>query len=633
LLKNCPNLRILATSRESLGITGEAVYPVPSLGLPDLEQLLEKFREYESVRLFEERAQLTKLDFSLTLENASSIAQICRRLDGIPLAIELAAAHVNVLSTEQIAARLHESFSLLTGGSRTALPRQQTIRASIEWSWNLLSDSERILLQRLSVFAGGWILESAESVCSENGIEKKQLVDLMSQLVAKSLVVANQDPARARRYHLLETIRQYADEKLVAAGEKENIRIRHLIYFLKLSEEIEPGLRGPQQIEWLVRTNNERDNIRAALEWSDKTDVEAGLFLSARLDRFWGSFDLRGGALWLTRFIQNPLSDQYPIAKAQALIANGWQLFFFQEFSLADGAAREALELYQARSDKSGEIDALTLLGAVSQVRGEIDLRLFQQALFLSRSLKDIWREARVLVRISLVEENLQRKISFSEEAVSLLRKAGDLRSLAIHLGSLGKLEVLSGDFKSAQKRLDEALQLSIQLNNTAVMADLLTALSRIESLKGNFEKGRAFLEEGISSAERSGNRMHYLWTRAHLGYIILRQGAIQESRNILTETAQGFYEDQSEIGVAFTLEGIASLNLMIGKLEHAAQLIGWADATRKKVRDPRPPLEQADVDRDIAMIVTKIGNAAFEEAYDKGRLITLDEVVRLALE
>jgi non-specific serine/threonine protein kinase len=215
LLKRCPNLKILATSREALGITGEAVYPVPSLALPDFQQLLENFRSYESVRLFEERAQLAQMDFSLTLENASSIAQICHRLDGIPLAIELAAAHVRMFSTEQISAQLNENFNILTGGSRTALPRQQTIRASIEWGWNLLSDSEQTLMQRLSIFEGGLTLEAAKSVCSRNEIETKQVLELMSQLVTKSLVVTNQESGRetrypaggSLRYHLLETIR------------------------------------------------------------------------------------------------------------------------------------------------------------------------------------------------------------------------------------------------------------------------------------------------------------------------------------------------------------------------------------------------------------------------------------------
>ncbi len=246
LLKHCPHLKILATSREALGILGEVVYPMPSLRLPNLQQTLETFRGYESVRLFEERARLAQPDFQLTMENASAIAQICSRLDGIPLAIELAAARVNMFSTTQIAARLDDRFNLLTGGSRTALPRQQTLRASIDWSWNLLSDPERVLLRCLAVFAGGWTLEAAESVCNGAGdIESNQVSELMTQLVAKSLVIANRQPGRERRFHLHETINQYAQEKLIEAGEQETIRSQHLKYFLDLSGRAELALRGP----------------------------------------------------------------------------------------------------------------------------------------------------------------------------------------------------------------------------------------------------------------------------------------------------------------------------------------------------------------------------------------------------
>jgi predicted ATPase len=297
LLKYCPQLKILATSREALGILGEIVYHMPSLGLPDIQQTLEHFREYESVRLFEERAWLAQPDFKLTMENASSIAQICSRLDGIPLAIELAAARVNMFSTAQIAARLNDRFNLLTGGSRTALPRQQTLRASIDWSWNLLSDPEHVLIRRLTVFAGGWTLEAAESVCSAIGdIKPPDVSELMIQLVAKSLVIANRQPGRERRFHLHETIRQYAHEKLIEAGEQENIHSQHLNYFLDLSERAETALHGPQQIEWYQRLTDERDNLRVALAHASgpdasKADLEAGLSISAKLVDYWVASD------------------------------------------------------------------------------------------------------------------------------------------------------------------------------------------------------------------------------------------------------------------------------------------------------------------------------------------------------
>ena len=302
LLKNCPNLNILATSREPLQIMGEAVYHVPSLEIPDDQQSLKTYKDFASMRLFEERAQLAQSDFSLTVENIPAVIQICRRLDGIPLAIELAAARVNILSVEQIAARLHESFDLLTSGSRTVLPRQQTIRGSIDWSWNLLSKEERIVLCRLTVFAGGWTLESAEMVCSGNGIEVRHVAALMLQLAAQSLIVVSQDKDRERRYRLHEIIRQYAREKM-DPGEENLIRSQHLKYYLEFSKQAEPALAGPQQMEWVTRLNAEMDNLRSALDWASKTDLEAGLYIVGRLHE---NIDLREGLYWATEFIKRP---------------------------------------------------------------------------------------------------------------------------------------------------------------------------------------------------------------------------------------------------------------------------------------------------------------------------------------
>jgi non-specific serine/threonine protein kinase len=256
LLKNCPGLKILATSREALKLMGEVVYRVPSLQVPPEQETLEGYRQSEVIQLFEERAQLVQPGFALTLENIPFVLQICRRLDGIPLAIELAAARVNIFSIEQIAAKLDESFNLLTNGSRTALPQQQTLRGSIEWSWQLLDEAEQALLRRLSVFAGGWTLEAAEEVCSSNSSEAAQVASLMARLAEKSLVGANQAPGNARRYHLHDMICEFSAEEM-GSGEAEITRTRHLKYFLKFSELAEPALSGPDQLAWLTRLKDE----------------------------------------------------------------------------------------------------------------------------------------------------------------------------------------------------------------------------------------------------------------------------------------------------------------------------------------------------------------------------------------
>ena len=628
LLKNCPDLKILATSRESLRITGEAAYPVPSLGLPDLEQLLEHFRDYESVRLFEERAQLSKMDFSLTLENAASVAQICHRLDGIPLAIELAAAHVRMFSTEQIATQLNESFHLLTGGSRTALPRQQTIRASIDWSWNLLSDSERILLRRLSVFAGGWILESTEFVCSDDGIEKKQITDLLSQLVAKSLVVTNQTLGRERRYHLLETIRQFADEKLVEAGEKETLRTQHLKYFLKLSEDIEPGLWGPQQVEWFARTSDELHNLRAALEWAAKMDVEAGLSLASNLGQYWISFHYNEGVLWLTQFLQNPQAKEYTNMRAKAFIIQGHILADMEQFKPIRSTIEECLEFYRASGNQQGEINSLLLLARI--VDAETRTVLNQKALDLARSIDDVWREARALWAIGDDHRDSNHAIAHWEEAIALFRKVGDWRRLAVSLSRLADFVVVDGDFGYAQKMLDEAIELNRLLNNKSLMGNILFAKGNMALIRGNYVLARASFQQQLTIHNELGLGLD--WTHSRLGCVALREGNLTEAHQIFDETARNFHRNGNKNGLASTLEGIASLNILIGKPDRAAHLIGWANATREQIGDTRWRIEQADVDRDIAACIAKMGEVAFSDAYEEGKMMSLDEAVKFAL-
>src|SRR5919202_492349 len=289
LLRACPELRILATSREALSIAGEATWLVPPLSLPDPEHPppVEDLAGYEAVRLFLERAAAVSSRFELTERNAPAVAQVCRRVDGMPLAIELAAARARVLSVEQIASRLEDSFRLLATDSRTALPRQRTLRATIGWSHELLSQEEQALFRRLSVFAGGFALEAAEGVCAGVGIERDGVLDLLTHLVDKSLLLVAQQGGEEARYRVLETVRQYGAEKLKESGDEPEIRRRHADFFLKLAEEAEPGLMGPEQGEWLERLEQEHGNLRAALMWSlGGGNQELGLRLAAGVGRF-----------------------------------------------------------------------------------------------------------------------------------------------------------------------------------------------------------------------------------------------------------------------------------------------------------------------------------------------------------
>jgi predicted ATPase len=635
LLKHCPLLKILATSREALGILGEIVYQMPSLRFPDIQQTLEQFREYESVRLFEERAQLAQPDFKLTMENAASVAQICSRLDGIPLALELAAARVNIFSTAQIAARLDDRFNLLTGGSRTALPRQQTLRASIDWSWNLLSGPERALLRRLTVFAGGWTLEAAESVCSAAGdIESNQVSEWMTHLVAKSLVIANRKAGSERRFQLHETIRQYAHEKLIEAGEQENIHRQHLKYFLDLSELAEPALHGAHQMEWYNRLTDERDNLRVALAHASTADLEAGLSISARLIDYWVVCDLREGLRWSTEFIQNPESQTFPLARAKALMTQGYILWSMQQFEAVRSIAEECLAVFRSCGDQLGEYDALILMGNMRQFAVGIEQRaeFSRQALALARSMGDVLRQAFALYMLGWDQRDPQQAREQLEEAVVLFRQAGDWRFLAQTLGTLGLTVLSTGDLESAQEFLDEAYEINQQSNNRA-MEFVLTGKGILCMLRGEYGQARLFLQKNIDDLEKMGNRMGILWGRARLGYVALREGSVAEAHQILVDVIENFHADQNKNGLAFALDKMASLYVLTAKPEVAAHLIGWSDATRKQIGDPRPRIEQADLDRDIAAIIARIGSSAFEAAYDSGWGMALNEAVALALD
>ena len=295
LLKTCPNIKIIATSREVLHLEGEAFYQVPTLAVPKHRdiQSMDELAKYESIKLFAERAALVVSSFEITKENVGTIVKICNRLDGIPLAIELAAARVDIFTVDEILEQLNRSFDLLVSNTRSLWPRHQTMRASIDWGWNLLTDSERIFMRQLSVFVGGWTLQAAQAVAAGN------ILELTGTLVKKSFVIVHQETEHETRYDFHEMVRSYAQEKLVEAGDEETIRDRHLGYFLELSRQFEPALHGVDQHLWLERLFVERDNIRAALEWAARTNVKAGLYLSGRLQAFWENYELREKARWL----------------------------------------------------------------------------------------------------------------------------------------------------------------------------------------------------------------------------------------------------------------------------------------------------------------------------------------------
>ncbi len=467
LLNHAPKLKILASSREALGVNGEMAWHVPSLSLPDTNYLpeLDELVQFEAIRLFTERATLAKSNFTATKENAAFIAQICSRLDGIPLAIELAAMRTKALSVEQIAARLDDRFRLLTGGSRTALPRQQTLRATIDWSYNLLTDEEKKLLRGLTVFSGGWTLEAAESVCSEEG-SGLDILDLLTQLVEKSLV-----NLRDSRYRMLETTRQYAREKLLDSGEGQASHDRHANYFLDLAKQADKEIHGPHQVMWLDVLETEHDNYRAALDWSiTNGDIEPALYLIGSfsdIGRFWSVRSYFSEARnWFDKVQALPDVTLYPIAYAMALNGMSFTASLQGDFSSAISMAEESQIICESigREGNMGLAGALYGIGrAEFWVGGDYQRAQtsFERSAAIYRASGNRWEQALALFWLGIValeRKNYEQSQAYLEESLGVFKDLEDAFGLGRVYELMGKLFRDQGNYDQARRMLEQGL-------------------------------------------------------------------------------------------------------------------------------------------------------------------------------
>ncbi len=542
LLRACPNVRILASSREALGVAGEATFRVPSLRAPDIRRVpaLDTLSQYEAVQLFVERAATVLPGFELTAENAPALAQVCARLDGIPLALELAAARVNVLRVEQIAARLDDRFRLLTGGSRTAVPRQQTLRALIDWSHDLLAEPERVLLRRLSVFTGGWTLEAAEAVCAGDGIEQYDILDVLTQLVNKSLVVGEREQGQETRYRLLETIRQYALERLAASGEADARRWQHAAHYLGLAETVDAQLGRAGQGVWLARLEREIDNLRGALEWAfGGGDAEVGARLAGALAGMrsrWGGFWLaRGysaeGRRWLEAALARG-SDVAPAIRAMLLLQAGYAYKDLAEWS-DDGWQRtyalleESLALFRAVGDRGGIAAVLTAQGAHAWGLGDYP-------------------------------QSTQRL----NEALALYREIGDRYGITRVLHTLGDTAGDQGETARATGLLSESLALAREQGFVVQVPLILNGLGDVACRQGEYERAMALYWEALALLQNVGDRWEVLWPLRNLGWLAVVVGDDGRVRALLQE-----YVDWSRDKAA--VFGLTALLHILGTLIH----------------------------------------------------------------
>ena len=575
LSKRCSQLRFLATSREPLEVLGEAIYRVPSLGLPHIEQLLEKCREYESVCLFEERAQLMQMDFSLTMENASHVAKICNHLDGIPLAIELAAARIDTFSIEQIATSLQKNMNLLTSGNRTALPRHQTLRAVIDWSYDLLSPVERTLFHRLSVFVNGWTLEAAESICSDARIKPEAVFDLLASLVKKSLVNI-EEPHGITKYRMLETIRQYATEKLAEAGDSMAMHHRHLNYFLELGESL--TFPSGEERVWLNQVESERENFRAALTWSlepggaetnESINVEKGLRLAIALAPLWeGLGYLREGMDWLARLFMvthSAPSDH----RARGFYLAGFIARELGEFEHARGFAIQSLMLGYELERSTVIASALKLLGiiALSQGQhGEAFTRL-EEGVKIFRELREERGLAKTLIwlaEVHLLQGDLERAIVGFEESKVLFHRIGEPGGVAQSLAGLGEVARLEGNLAQATSLLKESLSLTqvkvdipYQLVTMARIALAQQLHKRVARLCGAAEAGRETYHIPLLPIDQSNFNSLVNAARAELGEAAF-VAAWEEGKKMTLDEAVAYAMDEKPIVIHHARHGRA---------------------------------------------------------------------------
>ncbi len=640
LLQACPRVKLLATSREILGVSGERPHRVPSLEFPDPYELpdLIVLQKYEAVRLFSERAQAALPGFQATAYNRLAIAQICQRLDGIPLALELAAARLNVLTTGQLAARLDDAFGLLTGGSRTALPRHQTLRATIDWSYQLLSESERILLRRLSIFAGGWRLEAAEAVASdplsvnssrasaknEQPIPEHQalvtanILELLSSLVKKSMVIAERRQGAETRYRLLETVRQFALEKLIAAGESEALSDRHCQYFVQFAETGGPKMWSAERLEWTDRLNADLDNLRAAIQWSynDQRNITAGLRIAAAIGRrFMQTMGLIEEARqWLLNGLRDwdPSSDR--LLQARALNVLGWLDLNFTVSTDTLQRYEESVRLCRSIGPAANAELSWALWGlgwGLLILRGDEELvtarTLVEESIAVARQLgpADQWYLAFALditVDLGRTKDDEQTR-RHAEEVIHLHLQRGDRWSSAGAMWNLADVAEFQGDFEQARRYLEQSLALLQEAKDKAGVALTYRQLGRLFRHQGEYPTAISYHQEYLRAWNAMGGR-------ARVGDGLLILGV-----------------DRVFHGCSLSSAEKASI------LWQAAKLLGAAEklSGNERVLDTTPA-DVEDYHRALGLLHGQLDPAVFEKAWAEGQAMTLEETVNFAL-
>jgi predicted ATPase len=599
LLLECPRLKILVTSRAPLRVRGEHELPVPPLAVPNLTRMpkAEEVIAYAAVELFVQRAQAIRADFSVTTDNARTVSEICARLDGLPLALELAAARIRVLSPQALLLRLQKRLELLTGGPRDLPARQQTLRSTIRWSYDLLEEEDKIFFRRFSVFAGSFSLEAAEAICATVRTSGEKTLDQLSRLVEKSLLLSETIDG-ALRFRMLETIREFAFESLTSSGENDQVTQIFADYFISLAERAESELRGPDQGIWLARLEQDHDNLRAALRRSlEDGKTELSLRLCSYLWFFWY---IRGylteGRVWLERTLAK-CGTTVPRLRAKALLGAGTLAAFQYDFPKARSLLSDSLAISRELGDKEGIGRSLNILGIVARNQGDFTegKELHEECLATFRELGDKWGIATVLNSLGVgarYQTHYDEAIPIHRQSLELFRELGDKRSTARALANLGSLLNRKEDYESAERLLDESLSLYLELGDKIGIADSLYELGGLARRQRGYDTAIKWLNEALLLYEEIG----------------------------------------SKDGIDTCFEEFVACACAEEQFERASRLLGAAQAMRETLKSPIPPDYLAEHERNVTTTRLALGEQDFEREKNKGREMTPKEAVEYAL-
>lgn len=640
LLKQCPQVVLLTSSREALGIAGESTYRVPSLSLPDPKQApsAASLSQVESVRLFVERARAARPEFQVTDANAPALASLCQHLDGIPLALELAAAKVRSMSVDEVNHRLDQRFRLLTGGSRTALPRQQTLRSLIDWSYDLLTDAEKALLCRLSVFADGWTLDAAELVCADQAVESVEVLDLLESLVNKSLCLT-EETAGTTRFRLLETVRQYARERLQETGEATLWRRRHEEHFLALVESAE--LTGPDQQHWLERLETEHDNLRAALTSAqdEGSPPEALLRFCGVLWRFWytrGYFE--EGRDWCAVALKPPTSAPQTSLRARVLNGAGNLARIQSDYTAARALYEESFALQRERDDPQGIAICLNNLGVLAAAEGNLAAAraLYEESLALQRALGDSQGTANALNNLGLIAANQGDYAAarpLYEESLVIQRALGNRHGIAISLNNLGILASNEGDYAAARHLYAQSLALQRELGDLQGTANALNNLGLMAANQGDYAAAQQLYQESQALYRDGGHQAEVAVSLSNQGDLAEKQGDFGVARGLYRQSLTLHRELGNREGLANLLDSLGRIAAVLVSPTQATHLWGAAAHLRDELGASVPPTDLAEYTTKLDAAKTLLGAVAFDAAWAVGYALPLEQALTLALD